>query len=157
MYALIEYAGKQYKVEEGMELKVPHISEKKGAKVSIDKIMYFDDGSKQNIGNPYIKDMVIDTEILSHGRDRKIIVFKFKRRKGYQRRNGHRQEFSILKIGKVTGAKGKTALKKKTEGTKPKVAKKTVAKKTAAKKPVAKKPVAKKTVAKKTVAKKEGK
>ncbi len=142
MYALIEYAGKQYKIEEGMELKVPHISEKEGSKVSIDKIMYFDDGSKQNIGNPYIENMKVDAKVLSHSREKKIIVFKFKRRKGYQRRNGHRQEFSTIKIGKLGGAK-KATPKKKAEPAKP-AAKKTVTKKTATKKPAAKKATTKK-------------
>lgn len=146
MYALIEYAGKQYKVEEGMELKVPHVTAKEGSKVSIDKILYFDDGSKQNVGSPYIKNMSIDAKVLSHGRERKVIVFKFKRRKGYQRKNGHRQEFSTIKIGKLGSAK-KATPKTKAKTAKPK----------ATKKPATKKPAAKKSTAKKSTAKKESK
>ena len=86
MHALIEYAGKQFKVEEGSSIKVPHVQGKVGSKVSIDKILYIDDGKNKTVGTPLVNGAKIDGEITSHGRGRKVVVFKFKRRKGYQKK-----------------------------------------------------------------------
>ena len=147
MYALIEIAGKQFRVEEGNSIKVPYIDGKIGSKVTIDKILYLDDGKNKSVGHPILKGIKIESKIESHGRGRKIVVFKFKRRKGYQKKNTHRQEYSMLKIGKL-GKVAKTVSKKvATKSPEKKVAlKKTVAskkattdKKTAVTKPVTKK------------------
>ena len=112
MYALIEFAGKQFKVEEGAQIKVPYLTEKIGSKVSLDKILYFDNNNDKVVGTPFIDGMTISAKVEEHGRDQKVIVFKFKRRKGYQKKNGHRQRYSVLSIGKL-GAKKKAATKKK--------------------------------------------
>ena len=112
MYALVEFAGKQFKVEEGSQIKVPFLTEEVGSKVSLDKVLYFDNDNDKLVGTPFIDGMAIDAKIEEHGRDRKIIVFKFKRRKGYQKKNGHRQRYSVLTIGKL-GAKKKAVAKKK--------------------------------------------
>ncbi len=98
MYALVEFAGKQFKVEPGAEVKVPKVSQEVGVTLTLDKILYLNEDGSRTIGQPYVKDATIDASVVRHGRDRKIIVFKMKRRKGYQRRNGHRQDFSVLKI-----------------------------------------------------------
>ena len=146
MYALIEFAGKQFKVEEGSSIKVPYVDGKVGSKVTFDKIIYMDDGKNKTVGTPIVAGVKIDGEIVSHGRERKVVVFKFKRRKGYQKKNTHRQEYSILKVGKVGKAKkvAKKELAKPVES-KPAAKKEAVAKKkTAPKKTVAKKPVTKK-------------
>lgn len=146
MYALIEFAGKQFKVEEGSSIKVPYVDGKVGSKVTFDKIIYMDDGENKTVGTPIVAGVKIDGEIVSHGRERKVVVFKFKRRKGYQKKNTHRQEYSILKVGKVGKAK-KVAKKEsaKPVESKPVAKKEAVAKKkTAPKKTVAKKPVTKK-------------
>ena len=146
MYALIEFAGKQFKVEEGSSIKVPYVDGKVGSKVTFDKIIYMDDGKNKTVGTPIVAGVKIDGEIVSHGRERKVVVFKFKRRKGYQKKNTHRQEYSILKVGKVGKAK-KVAKKEsaKPVESKPAAKKEAVAKKkTAPKKTVAKKPVTKK-------------
>ena len=150
MYALIEFAGKQFRVEEGDSIKVPYIDDKVGSKVTIDKILYLDDGKNKTVGNPLVKGVKIAGEIASHGRGRKVIVFKFKRRKGYQKKNTHRQEYSILKVGKVGKAKKESVkpVKTKSSPKKEAVAKnKTAPKKAAAKKTTAKKkkPAVKKT------------
>ena len=137
MYALIEFSGKQFRVEEGASIKVPYIDSKIGSKVTIDKILYLDDGKNKTVGEPLVKGVKIDGKIESHGRERKVIVFKFKRRKGYQKKNTHRQEYSMLKVGKF----GKVT-KSSSEKSEPK----TTSKKAAA----TKKPVAKKTSVKKT-------
>ena len=112
MYALVEFAGKQFKIEEGTQIKVPYLTEKIGSKVSLDKVLYFDNDNDKVVGTPFIDGMAIDAKIEEHGRDQKVIVFKFKRRKGYQKKNGHRQRYSVLTIGKL-GAKKKAAAKKK--------------------------------------------
>ena len=100
MNALIQFAGKQYKIEQNESIKVPRINEKVGTKVTIDTILYFDDGKKKTVGTPYVEGKNVDGEIISHGRSRKIVVFNFKRRKGFQKKNSHREEFTILKFGK---------------------------------------------------------
>ena len=148
MYALIEFAGKQFKVEEGSSIKVPYVDGKVGSKVTFDKIIYMDDGKNKTVGTPIVAGAKIDGEIVSHGRERKVVVFKFKRRKGYQKKNTHRQEYSILKVGKVGKAK-KVAKKESAKPveveSKPSPQKEAVAKKkTAPKKTVAKKPATKK-------------
>ena len=132
MYALVEFAGKQFKIEEGTTLKVPRIDGKVGSKVTMEKVLYFDDGKQKKVGTPFVKGINIDGEILSHSRGNKVVVFKFKRRKGYQRKNSHRQDFSILKVGKLIPAKKKATPKKKGETSKP--APKSTVKKTAPKK-----------------------
>ena len=154
MYALIEFAGKQFKVEEGNSIKVPYVDSSVGSKVVFDKILYIDDGKNKKVGTPIVEGAKVDAEIVSHGKERKVVVFKFKRRKGYQKKNTHRQEYSILKVGKV-GKMKKTTPKnsdkdaksvKSSSSSKVSVDKKV---KPAAKKPAAKKPAAKKPAAKK--------
>ena len=127
MYALIEFAGKQYKIEEGNSIKVPYIGGKVGSKVTIDKILYMDDGKNKTVGHPLVNGVTISGEIASHGRERKIVVFKFKRRKGYQKKNTHRQEYSVLKIGKLGKVKKAPSKKSETKLTKTKAAPKKVA------------------------------
>jgi len=112
MYALVEFAGKQFKIEEGAQIKVPYLTEKIGSKVSLDKVLYFDNDNDKVVGTPFIDGMAIDAKVEEHGREQKVIVFKFKRRKGYQKKNGHRQRYSVLTIGKL-GTKKKAATKKK--------------------------------------------
>ena len=112
-----------------------------GSKVTIDKILYMDDGKNKTVGDPLVKGVKIDGKIESHGRGRKVIVFKFKRRKGYQKKNTHRQEYSMLKVGKLGKVKKAQSKKSETKATKTKTApkeaaapKKTIAKKTTVKK-----------------------
>ena len=141
MNVLVEILGKQFKVEKGDKIKVPYINQKIGEKLTFEKILYSDDGKTQKIGKPYVKNLQLEAKLLDHGRENKVIVFKFKRRKGYQKKNGHKQRFSLIEVSnlKKKTAKKETAVKKTT-------VKKTVAKKeTAVKKTAAKKTTAKKT------------
>ena len=133
MQALIEHRGKQFLVEENVELKFPYLGGKVGDKFDLEKILYVDDAKKKEFGKPYIKNLSISGEILSHGRDDKIIVFKMKRRKGYQVKNGHRQNFTLVKITKFkkTAAKKTTATKKTETKNTTDTAKKAGTKKTA--------------------------
>ena len=156
MYALIEFAGKQFKVEEGSSIKVPYVDAKLGSKITIDKIIYLDDGKNKTVGTPIVAGAKIDGEIVSHGRERKVVVFKFKRRKGYQKKNTHRQEYSILKVGKVGKAKkvAKKELAKSVES-KPAAQNEVAPKKAGAENPAVKKAAPKKkTATKKPTAKK---
>ncbi len=140
MYALIEFAGKQFRVEEGDSIKVPFVDGKVGSKVAIDKILYLDDGKNKTVGDPLVKGIKIDGKIESHGRGRKVVVFKFKRRKGYQKKNTHRQKYSMLKVGKLGKIKKSPSMKSETKVTETK----TAPKKAAPKKAVAKKMTVKK-------------
>ena len=117
MYALIEFAGKQFKVEEGSSIQVPRVKGEIGTKVTIDKILYLEEGDKKTIGSPFVIEKKLEGEIVSHGRGRKIVVFKFKRRKGYQKKNTHRQEYTILKVVKFDSGKKTTPAKKITKPT----------------------------------------
>ena len=132
MFAIVEYMGKQFKVEEGSQIRVPLVDAKVGDKVAIDKIIYLNNKDKKEFGNPYINMVTIPAKVLSHSREKKIIVFKMKRRKGYQKKNGHRQQYTLLEIGKF-----KTTKTKKVSSTekseKPAAAKKTTKKSTAIK------------------------
>ena len=157
MYTLIEFAGKQYKIEEGNSIKVPYVTGKVGSKVTIDKILYIDDGKNKTVGTPLVKGAKISAEIESHGRERKVVVFKFKRRKGYQKKNTHRQEYTILKFGKLgTVKKMDTATKTASSTTKKAVDKQEPKIKTASK-IAAKKTATKKTPIKKAIEKKKDK
>ena len=86
MYALIEFAGKQFKVEEGSSIKVPYVDGKVGSKVTFDKIIYMDDGKNKTVGTPIVAGAKIDGKIVSHVRERKVVVFKFKRRKAIRKK-----------------------------------------------------------------------
>ena len=114
MYALIEFAGKQFKVEDGAKIKVPYLSGKVGDKVTIDKVLYFDNDKEKVVGTPHVKNLSFDAKIVEHGREKKVVVFKFKRRKGYQRKNGHKQPFSLIEFGKLTSKIKTTSTAKKT-------------------------------------------
>jgi len=143
MYAIVNIAGKQYKVAKGDQLKVARLSTEVGKKVDFSEVLLTDDGKNVKIGNPAVKGAKVTAEVLEHGRHRKILIYKKKRRKGYQRKAGHKQDFTAIKVNSISV--GTTA---KTE---PKTEKKTTTKTTAAKKPVAKKTTTTKaTAAKKT-------
>ena len=117
MQALVEHKGKQFLVEENLELKLPYLGGKIGEKIQIEKILYTDDSKKKEFGKPYLTNFSISGKILSHGKDEKVVVFKMKRRKGYQVKNGHRQNFTMVKIEKFKKA---TAATKTTKVTKEK-------------------------------------
>jgi len=163
MYAIIQIAGKQFKVKPGMVLNVPTLDAEPGKKVNVERVLAYSDGKSLEVGTPELTNVDIDGTVVAHGRAKKIIVFKKKRRKGYQKKQGHRQGFTQIKVEGIAPAKptaAKKAVKADTEvkaaaAKKPAAAAKPAAKKaTAAKKPVAKKtaaaakPAAKKAAAK---------
>jgi len=97
-YAIVDIGGCQCKVFSDEVIRVPKLTEDVGAKVTFDKVMYVSDGKNVQIGAPYVEGKMVQAEVVRHGRDRKIIVFKKKRRKDYRRTNGHRQEFTEIRI-----------------------------------------------------------
>jgi large subunit ribosomal protein L21 len=98
MYAIVEIAGQQFKVEEGRKIFVHRLDAAIGSDVEFDKVLLIEDDDKITIGEPVIADFIVGGRVLSHARGDKVIVFKKKRRKGYQVRNGHRQNFTQVEI-----------------------------------------------------------
>ncbi|MDR2574817.1 MAG: 50S ribosomal protein L21 [Treponema sp.] len=103
MYALVEFKGKQYKAEKGAVLKVDKIDSEPGTALNIDTVLLVSEGEGQvKVGSPYVQGAKVTATVESHGKDAKIIVFKYKPKKDYRRKQGHRQQFSLIKIGDVT-------------------------------------------------------
>ena len=153
MYAIVEIAGQQFKVEKDQHIFAHRLEAKEGSKIDFDKVLLMDNAGKVNVGAPVIKSAKVTAKVLEHLKGDKVIVFKKKRRKGYKVKNGHRQyltKLAILEIDAKAPAAKKAAPKKEAKP----AAKKAPSKKTATKKPAAKKAPAKKTTAKKTTAKK---
>lgn len=101
MYAIVKIAGKQYKVAENDQLRVAHLSSNVGDKIKFEEVLFADDGKAIKVGNPAIKGASVAAELLEHGRSRKVLIYKKKRRKGYKRKNGHRQGYSLIKINGI--------------------------------------------------------
>jgi len=101
MYAVVSSGGKQYKVEEGEILRVEKLPGEVGASVSFDKVLMFSDGEKVSIGTPLLDDVSVSGHIIEQNKAKKIIVFKFKRRKRYRRKQGHRQAYTAVKIDRI--------------------------------------------------------
>ena len=105
MYALIDYIGSQILIIEGDKIKIPFLDQKVGSKVVFKNVLFFDDGKKKKIGTPYLESLSFSGKIESHGKEKKIIVFKKKRRKGHQKKNGHQQQFTYVTIDKFSKSK----------------------------------------------------
>jgi large subunit ribosomal protein L21 len=101
MYAVIKTGGKQYRVEAGEEVKVEKLQGEVGDPVAFDKVLLTSDGEKVDVGRPYLENAKVVGRITRHHKDKKIVVFKYKRRKGFRRKRGHRQEFSLVKIENI--------------------------------------------------------
>jgi len=103
MYALVEFLGKQYKTEKGALLKVDKIDAEPGTVINIDKVLLVSgDSAAVKVGSPYVSGAKVSAVVESHGKDAKIIVFKYKPKKDYRRKQGHRQQYSIIKIGEIS-------------------------------------------------------
>ena len=102
MFAIVEIAGLQYKVEQDQKLFVNRLAGDKGAKVSFDKVLLTSNGAVA-VGAPAVKGVSVEAEIIDHVQADKVIVFKKKRRKGYKVKNGHRQQLTQIKITSITG------------------------------------------------------
>jgi large subunit ribosomal protein L21 len=150
MYAIVDIAGQQFKVEKDQKVYVHRLDAEAGKKVNFDRVLLIDDKGKVNIGAPAIEGAQVSATVLEHLKGDKVIVFKKKRRKGYKKKNGHRQYLTEIQINDIvaSGAK-KAAAPKKEEAPKAEAA--------VAEKPVAKKVPVKKAPAKKAAPKAETK
>ena len=98
MYAVVNSGGKQYKVQQGQVLRVEKIPGDVGNPVTFERVLMFSDGENVSIGQPALEDIVVEGHIVEQGKAKKIIVFKYKKRKRYRRKKGHRQEFTAVLI-----------------------------------------------------------
>jgi large subunit ribosomal protein L21 len=172
MYAVVKTGGKQYKIQEGEILRFEKIPGDVGSPVKFDQVLMFSDGENIQIGQPVLEDVAVEGHIIEQGKARKIIVFKYKKRKRYRRKLGHRQQFTAVQIDSIkartarAGKKPESEVKDKKSEASPEDSKKAETKKPAAKKTDAQKakaakaepnkPAAKSATAKKTTAKTEG-
>jgi large subunit ribosomal protein L21 len=101
MYAVIQTGGKQYRVAAGETLRVEKLAANAGDKIAFDSLLFADDAGKVTVGAPLVKGIKVQAEVLQQGLGQKIILFKYKRRKSYRRKNGHRQPFTALKITSI--------------------------------------------------------
>ena len=101
MYALVEFLGKQYRAEKGSVLKVDKIDAEPGSALDIDTVLLVS-GDTVTVGSPYVQGANVSATVESHGKGDKIIVFKYKPKKDYRRKKGHRQQYSIIKVSKIS-------------------------------------------------------
>ena len=169
MYAVVNTGGKQYKVQQGETLRVEKIPGEIGSPVTFDRVLMFSDGENVNIGQPLLDDIAVEGHIVEQGKAKKIIVFKYKKRKRYRRKKGHRQQFTAVQIDSITAKRAKAKetpenmdepkpeakkVEVKKAAPKEEADKKTEAKKEAPKKAETKKAAAKETEAEKPKTKK---
>ena len=156
MYAIVEIAGQQFKIEKDQQIFVHRLDNEEGSKVEFDKVLFIENDGKFNVGAPVISGAKVTAKVLDHVKGDKVIVFKKKRRKGYKVKNGHRQAFTKILIEKIVekAAAKKAAPKAEVKEAAPKApAKKAAATKDAAK-ATPKKAAAPKAPAKKAAPKK---
>ena len=112
MYAIIETCGRQYKVTKGDVVFFEKLDAEEGKKVTFDNVVLVSDDNKIQIGNPYVKGVKVEGKVISHGKGKKIIVFKMKPKKNYRRKQGHRQPYTKVEITNI-----KLPAEKKAEAT----------------------------------------
>jgi len=116
MYAIVNISGKQFKASEGSRVRVPKQNGEQGSSLTFSEILLLNDGTNTQLGNPILSGATVTATILDHGREKKILVYKKKRRKGYQRKNGHRQWYTDIEFQKISASVSKAeneTLKKK--------------------------------------------
>ena len=100
--AVIKTGGKQYRVEPGAVIRVEKLTADVGATISFDEVLFVGKGADAKIGTPHVSGAKVEAEVKKHGRGKKVIVYKFKRRKNYRRKAGHRQPYTALEIKSIT-------------------------------------------------------
>ena len=101
MYAVVDVAGSQYKVQEGDRIRVSRLGAEAGEKLTLDRVLLVG-GEDTRVGTPQVDGASVEASVLGHGRADKVVVFKMKRRKGYRRKNGHRQPYTEIQIDKIS-------------------------------------------------------
>ena len=109
MYAIVETGGKQYKLEEGRYVDIELLDNNVNDKVTFDKIVMLVNGKKSKVGTPYVDSATVEGTIVKHDKDKKIIVFKQRPKKGYRKKQGHRQQFTRVMINKINAKASKKA------------------------------------------------
>ncbi len=109
MYAIVEMAGQQFKVAKDQKVFVHRLEAKEGQKVTFDKVLLLDDEGKITVGAPAIEGAAVEAKVLQHLKGDKVIVFKKKRRKGYQKKNGHRQYLTEIQVASIVASGAKKA------------------------------------------------
>ena len=112
MFAIINISGKQFRTNKGTHLKVPKQKNNVGSKIKFEDILFISDGEKTHIGKPNVKGASVTATILNHARYKKILIYKKKRRKGYQRKNGHKQWYTEIQIDDIKLAPTKNTTSK---------------------------------------------
>ena len=102
MHAIIETGGKQYKVAEGDTLYIEKLPQEAGETVTFDKVLAILDGDNATIGTPVVAGAKVDASIVKNGKGKKVLIFKYKPKKGYRKRQGHRQPYTKVTIGKIS-------------------------------------------------------
>ena len=162
MYAIVDIAGQQFKVEKEQKLFVHRLEGDAGSKVSFDKVLLIENDGKITFGDPVIKDAAVSATVIEHVKGDKVLVFKKKRRKGYKKLNGHRQYMTQIEITSIdekvvkkpaAKAEDKKEAPAKASAEKPAESSTTAAKPAAARKPAEKKPAAKTAATKSTSSK----
>lgn len=103
MYAIVEIAGQQFKVEKDKKLFVHLLEAEAGSSLDFEKVLLVDNGEKVTVGTPTVKGAKVTAKVLEHVQGDKVIVFKKKRRKGYKKKNGHRQQFTQIQVETIVG------------------------------------------------------
>ena len=101
MYAIIEACGRQYKVEENTVVFFEKLDEEEGKEITFDKVILVSDDGKVQVGNPYVKGVKVEGKVVSHGRGKKILVFKYKAKKNERKTRGHRQDYTKVEITSI--------------------------------------------------------
>ncbi|WP_422857923.1 50S ribosomal protein L21 [Flagellimonas sp. S174] len=152
MYAIVEMAGQQFKVAKDQKVYVHRLQTEEGKKVTFDKVLLLDDDGNVTVGAPVIDGAAVEAKVVKHLKGDKVIVFKKKRRKGYRKKNGHRQSLTEIVIEGIVAKGAKKAAPAKAKAEKPVEKKEAAPKKAAAPKKEAPKAKATEDLSSKTVA-----
>ena len=117
MYAIIEACGRQYKVQEGETIFFEKLEAEEGKKVSFSKVVLLSDDKKVQVGNPYVDGVSVEGKVISHGRGKKVLVFKYKPKKNERKTRGHRQDYTKVEITSIKAKAEKAAKTEKAEKT----------------------------------------
>lgn len=101
MYAVFRTGGKQFRAEPGLRLQIPSMDVEEGETVTFDSVLLASNGDDVTVGTPTVEGASVKAEVLGHGRGRKVVVFKRKRRKGYRRKQGHRQGYTEIRVEEI--------------------------------------------------------
>jgi large subunit ribosomal protein L21 len=101
MYAIIRTGGKQFRAEPGRTIRIPAMDAEVGDRITFDEVLLAGGDDEVRVGAPVVDGASVTGEVMAHGKDRKIIVFKWKRRKNYRRKQGHRQKYTEVRIGEI--------------------------------------------------------